>query len=560
MNARYLFIQSLFLIFAASSLLSQEIPPGTPPAGISTRLEFSEQISGYFDEELAMPSAPVGLGSPLEEPKAKILVEATDLDNGGWRLTFEFPDDFSVEEQIERQTLLLTFDQNVDSPDLVKAQEKLGYLIRRVSTGFNTIYFVAKRPVFFNVSTCDRWLYVDIIPDYDMPPETTRQLKAAYVRLLAEERDFQNALDMIISMEEEYPGDKDILLLHATLEGLLPLWKRDLNILTELNLEHPRDDDIRKFMWEVYTPHSPFIADERQVQRSIGLAAVQVYRTQFEDIVFNDPWTTLYYGGRYQLYSGHVVGIVNHEGNTVGFRGIRNQAEVYARKEDEDGGHVTALAYIQEGALGFGGEAGVLWPAVQGTFNIAVDWHRPYWAVFETLAYHGREDRILMQMNSVCNRYWNIALEGGAHRVGITGTKNGFTSILASGQVFYNIVIPNPIIAINYGLDAEYVIDQTTRIGETGNKYNPVPYTSFENHSLRGYLYYTWRERWFFTAFGGETFNRLGINDLTCGLGIKYVDPGPCGWEIEVSASRFPSTTNQGATAQYLTATFKAHF
>ncbi len=541
-----------------SAMMEPSIETGS--AVMSERLEFSEQVGEYFSDEIALPSSPKSAEKPDVKLKSHVKVSAVNLQNGRWRLIFIFPSPIIFIRKDESDELFIEFNQGVDSPDLVKAQEKLGFLVKKFSTGFNKVHIIPKKPVFYHTEASENTFTLDIIPDDQAPIKETRALKIANARLFIEMRCYQAARCALFQLMEEYPNDKDIIVLYATLEGLIPRWQRQYRILYGLSSEYPLDADIRTLMYEAYSPHSSYILSERQLQRTIGLAAVQVYRLQGEEIISMTPDYTLYAGAQFQLYRGHVGLIVNNQGNPEGFRGTRCQGNLYVRKEWVVGGHLTGVLYDQEGAVGALGEAGLLFPSIQSEFNLITYWHRPYWAIFEALAFNGREDMVKLQFSTVYSRYLSLQLETGAHRVGITGTPNGFKAIMASGQLFINLLVGNPIIAFNYALDADYVTWEKVKIGVSGNKYNPVPYVSFENHTVRGYLFYKWREHWYITLFGGETFNRLGLNDRTYGVSVKYSRPLPCGWELELSAYRFPSTTVQGATSEYYTGTFTGRF
>lgn len=529
----------------------------------SSRLEFSHDLKEYFEEEFALPTSPEFLNRlPVDKKRPKVRVEAIYIENGAWRLVFEFPERVEFCQELEGNDLYLKFNQTVDSDDLIKAQEQLGYIIKRFANGFNMIYLVAKRPVTYATLSFDNTFVLDVIPDYRYYLEETRRVKIAAARLLIDERNYDAAFCALSQLEEEYPNDKDARILLASLEGLLPQWQPQVEIIADLMDDYPADDDLVKLYKDAYCPHSPFVRFERQEQRTMGLGVYQIYGLQTEDFLFWNDSSVLYGGTKYQLYSGHLSSVINNQGLTEGFLGTRSQVNVYLRNEWECGAQVTANAYVQEGGI-FGGGifASKLLPQYQGEIFLRADWHRPYWAVFETLAHHGREDLVKLGMSSVYDRYLTFGLEGGMHRVGIAGTHNGFTSMLASAQVFLYLKLSNPMIGINYSLDAEYVKQEATKTSIDGNPYNPVPYTSFENHTLRGYIYYQWWDRWYFTAYGGETFNRLGINAPTAGSSLKYVKPCcPFGLEVELAYDRFPSTTNQGATAEYYTATVTARF
>lgn len=554
-------LASLLSLILSLPIASQPIAPGSLTNTVSQHMEFSSGVRDYFGTEIEHPS---DVKNPLsvqhKEYKAKIRIATSPLECGGWRLTFEFPKPVTFKQEIDERGLYLVFNQPIDSPDLLPAQEKLSYLIKRFSSGLNSLLLTPKKPVFYKTDASETTFILEITPDIEAPIELTKSLKIAAARLLIEERAFMSAVNALSQLNDEYPNDKDILLLYANLYSLFPLWQDQVELLNTLATEYPRDEDILQLFWDAYSPHTPYLQLERQVQRTIGLAAVQLYGIRTEDIILTSPDSILYMGAQDQVWSGHIGAIVNNLGETVSFKGARLQGQIWQRKEWDDGSRLGGTLYAQSRVMGFSLEGGRLLPSIQGACGFIAAWHRPYWAIFETLAYRGREDLIKFDVSSIYNRRINWSLEAGAHRVGITGTPNGLSSFLLSGEFFYNILVANPVIALNYGLDAEYIIHQKVKVGINGNLYNPVPYTTFENHSLRAYFIYQWRERWTLTLFGGETFNRLGTHDYTLGANIKYVKSTPCAWEFELSAYRFPSTIIQGATAEYFTATLTTRF
>jgi len=534
---------------------------------ISALLLFSSWDNLFSFEESRIESS-IETGQYLSQPNTEsprlhtaeadnpslVNIEAISDEFGGATLIFHFPESVEFKYDVEDDNMYLEFNQSIDSKDLITVQDKVSSLIKRFANGYNTLYLVAKRPVYYLVASDDLTFYLNIIPNEEATQEMTRTAKIAFARLLVEKRAYRPAIETLSNLLEEYPDDKDVLVLYSSLEGLLPRWQNQVSILTSLNIMYPFDEDIEKLMFDAYTPHSSYCKAERQMQRTVGLAAVQVYLLQNETIVKTNPNSILYLGEQYQLWSGHVAGIVNSEGNTVGFRGWRNRGAFYMRNEWDSGTTLKASLYDQKCAFGAGLEHSMLLPYFQGRISTELQWHRPSWEVFEGLAYHGREDRVYSIMESVYNRFFTWSLGGGARRVGITGTPNGFCSALANVGAYINLMIPNPIFGISYNLDAEYILYQKSKIGADGTSYNPVPYTSFENHTIRGFVSYIYRDRWYFSTYGGKTMNRIGMSDYTYGFELKYIKPFPCyGWEAKISYDHFPSTVVQGAVAEFLT-------
>jgi hypothetical protein len=580
---------------------------------VGERLQFSDETEEYFKDELSLPSPPGQAEGFYEGFTEKVGITSSVEEEGRWVLTFVFPKPVHFTQEIQGNAIDLQFNQGVDSEDFIKVQEKLGSGIKRLASGYNTLEIVARRAVHYHTESSGRVFVLEIIFDETAPVEQTRALEIAEARLAVEERYFRTSECLLSQLRQKYPDNKDLLLLQAGLEGVLPRWQKSYRLLKELASQYPDDADIRTYLNQTYSPHSSYVLVERQLQKTVGLARVYPNRFQAEGIVHTTPSSMLYLGAQYQLWHGNVVGIVNSQGVTVPFRGDRNQGTLYMRNEWDSALRIGGSVYGQDGGvLGVGGESGFYWPLIQGDIAFLANWHRPCWEVFEALAFHGREDAVRMALNSTANRYISLSVGGGARRIGITGTRNGYISGLAAANVFFFVRITNPQFAFNYSLDAEYVIyekkkkgvvaapitptpavvvsppplaESTSELDPTSDveslpppppplppppppplppsviSFNPVPYTSFENHSLRGFLYYRYRERWYLTLFGGGTINRLsGLSAPTYGINLKYSKPCPWGCDFELSAYRFPSTVVSGSTAYYYTGSLTARF
>ena len=520
----------------------------------SERLQFSEETREYFGQELNYPS--VEKAAQFKARTSEVSVEVFYLEKGGWRLCFEFPEPVSFEEKMEGNSLYLSFNKGIDSPNLANAGEKLGYLLQTFSYGYHTLYMVGSRDVVYHIESSEKSIAIDVLPDESHPFPSNQALQTACARLLVEERRYEKAFSALDSLDA---ANKDTAVLLAELESLQPRWQKQVQALDRALATDPFDEDLQTLKCQAFSPHSSFVLYERQLQDTKPLAAVQVNRMQGEAIVKRNDFRTLYLGAEYQMWRGHLSQITNNLGEAVGFRGTRNQGTVYLRNEWARGVFCTGKFYLQEqNVYGLGVEAGCVWPLIQGDFLFSANWNRPCWEIFEALAYHGREDAVRLHLNSVVNRYFNWQAGIGGRRIGITHTPTGYASILAEAQLFWNLIITNPVISLNYGYEAEYVEYLKQKTGIDGTPFNPVPLTSFDFHSLRAYAFYIWRERWFATIYLGETFNRLGIMSLTAGIELKY--QLPCFFDIRLSADRFPSQVAPGTQEDLYTASATARF
>lgn len=510
----------------------------------------------YLKEELMLP------GSSIHKtPPKKVTAFAKYMGKGAWKVLLHFPKAVELQHiEKDERFFYAAFNQAVDSKDLLLVQEKLSFLILRFSNGFNTLYIEAKRAVFYHAQAFDNSFLLDIVPNYLFVMHATKSVKLARARILVEQRCYAQALRALYRLALEYPCDRDILVLLASLEGLLPRWQYQMQILELLEKKYPSDEELKKLVCEAFTPHSSYVKPMRQLQRTIGLAAMQIYQLEGEEIIQYTQDHVLYLKQQVITERGHMEGVVNNQGAIVGVRATRSQVNASLRKEWACGSKMSGSLFGAEQVVGIEGKGTILFPIIQGDVTLTCDLHKPYWATFEAFTHFGREDLIGLDLNGVYSRdiAWSFGVA--THRVGIEGVSNGFSSVLLTGQLFWELYRLNPIISLNYGLDAEYLYSQKTLIGASGQPYNPMPYSSFENHSFRLYYVYTWRERFYLTLFGGETFNRIGINNPTYGINLKYMKPCPCGFEVELSAYSFPSTIVQGATSQYVTASFTMRF
>jgi hypothetical protein len=539
----------------------------TTPYLLSEALEeeflFFQDAKEYFDSEITLPSAwePETKRELLK--KSKVKIEVIFLEYGVWEITFTFPKSVIFTASEQDDSFYIQFNQGVSTPDLLKLQTELGFLIKRLVNGYSSLEFTPKRQVLYTATSHNETFTLRISLADDSPIEPTQALEIGRARLLIEKRDYALAECTLQKLQEKYKDNKDIAILQAALDGLKPNWKRQFNQLKELRETYPEDVAIKELYYAAYTPHSSYGRLERQLQITEGLAIIRVNKVAAEAMIWNKPEHTFYIGGEWQLSQGDIHQIVNKQGGTVSFNEIRNQGTLYGKSEWSSGLHLTGYLYGQKTNMGTGAQIGALIPTIQGAFDLFAAWHKPYWSLFETQAFHGKEDRIELNGNFAPNRYFNGAVSGAFHRVGITDTKTAFYSLLTSINLFGNLRTVNPIIAINYGLDAEYVLYEKFKQATVAPfvPYNPVPYDSFENHSFRGYIFYNWKKYWYFTGFGGGTVNRIsGAASPTYGIAAKFAKPCPYGVEFELSATHFPSTVVEGAAAEYFTGTLTARF
>jgi len=534
------------------SLFAQEFPSSR----LAEPFQFSEEMRSYFSEELNLPETGMQKKALAQET---VHIEQSVSGPGHVRLQLTFPEEVEYEVKIEEGSILLIFNQNLDSEGWGDVQEIFSLLFKRFSISLNKLYLASDKRLSYTYESCGTIFSFDIQLDLSTPQEVTRASSVADARLQLERRHYHRTDRMLCCLGERYPEDKDLGVLRASLEGLYPRWQRQVQRLENLHEIYPEDEDLETLLQDAKSPHTPYIIYERQLELIPRQAAIQINRVQGETIVHQNCDSTLYLGSQFQAWDGHLASVVNSNGISLPFNGTENQGALYLRQEYATGAWVSGWGYVQDGGY-FGAtlQGGSEVPSINGNFWMRGDFQQPYWELYETLEFHGKQDRFFASLDSVTNRSFTWQVEGGARRVGIEGVPTGYVSTLANAELFVNLVIPNPTFALNYGLDAEYVIYSKTKIGTGGVPFNPVPLSSFEFHSLRGYFFYTWSDRLFLTLFAGGTFNRLGTNSPTGGATIQYIKP--CVYELLLSWVRFPSTIAPGQPETLFTGSITGRF
>ncbi len=542
------------------ALLAQGEGEGIAPLFITETepFQFSEETDSYFHEELSFENdTPIQLATPSE-----LKINALPCGDGGWRVCFEFPAPVVYKQEGDRCDICLEFNQAISSADFSQTNEALGYLVSSFDIGYNTLHLGTSRPVFFCTQHQDRVFILDIYPDYTGTTAfIPRTLKVARAKLLMDARFYAPAYCALGNLLCEYPGDRDTGILLTDLESVIPRWQKSVAILRTLREQFPYDASIQASLHDVFYPHSSYIRFEETTIRYVHEAVEHFWRVNGEWIINCSPCQYLYLGGTFEQNRGNIRDVTQSDGTVQGFHGNRLQGNLYLREEFSSGCTLTGIAYATEGVvMGAGARVSWLIPIVQGEIALTADWHKPYWDIYEAFAHFGREDKLKVDFSAVFSRFFNYYINAGVHRVGIDQVTNGFSSVLLSSSAFWHFYV-NAFtdIELQYAFDAEYVYSGTRKIGIDGQPFSPISLSSYEFHTVKCNYVHICRY-WELRAGVGYTINRLGTGGLNAELGLFYRKPCPCGWELALLASQFPSTTQPGTTQQNLSISVTKRF
>ncbi len=141
-------------------------------------------------------------------------------------------------------------------------------------------------------------------------------------------------------------------------------------------------------MWDVYTPHSPYINVQRQIQQTVQLATVQLYQAKAEISSITILGNTLLRWALSTLQWA-CCRIVNNKGNTIGFRGRRSQGRSIFVETTMMEVMLLPLPTDKRELWEWEGSGTPCSGGARDFQYLSLDWHKPYWAIYEALAYNG---------------------------------------------------------------------------------------------------------------------------------------------------------------------------
>lgn len=448
---------------------------------------------------------------------------------------------------VDLQEVLIETSSPISESNAQEVAEKLPPGILEFRAGFNTLLIKTATPAAFTV-TAEKDLLSDThylrihMVIYPKPFEPSLALGLAKANLALRERNFTYACALLAYLRGQYPDNVDVMSLISIAQEATGKWICSLNWLAKAHCYNVRSENIWVAYREIYFPHSRFVGFERETQLTRSIAAEHYYRLHGEWVASRNLFRFLYYGIWAEEVRAHISELFSRDGIVEGFLGSRQRVYLKAKNVGIEGTELTGLFYVADGVVGAGGH----WMTKfdQGHVFAYADWHRPFWEIMETLVHFGSENRIGIGGRYVYNARLDGLIDIGLRDYGIKDNRRATRTIKIGGSANLFLTLKNPLISLNYILDAEYVYHEDEKRNPFGAIFQPVPLDSRENHTIRLVIRNIWRRWWAWGAFVGETFNRLGTHDLTMGVNFHYYFP--CGLEFDFLMERYPSTTNLG--------------
>ena len=312
----------------------------------------------------------------------------------------------------------------------------------------------------------------------------------------------------------DYPQDSQLLGFTANAENYVGRWQHALKLLRQAHEISPENEDIAILKHSIEREHAQHVKLDHE-WRALGDHDEQI--------------TTL--SGFATVSDGMDIGAViqnnfvdsatlrRADGRLGSYSDDKQRAEIFGRYIDDEGTTYKASLFANNDELGLGGYVDFI--NRLGISGIAVEWKRPYWEFVEGVLDDATRDRVEIHHTARIDRHITLEADAGVNRYNVDGDSDAASSAGFSATVGYQFS-EDPIMAVLYGLDAEYELDHEDRTDATGASYRPFPFRSREVHSLALAGRYDFTEQTYAEYLAGYAFDRLGGNGPVAELRVTH--------------------------------------
>lgn len=434
------------------------------------------------------------------------------------RLTAEASDDDAVmvidwartavvETESEQGELLLRLDQPVDPKIVEGLAAKLPEWLESASTGYDSLLFVARPGVAFEVQHVGRITHIRlsrIATDENAAksPEDLR-LEILRARLKARRGNTDEAKEKLADLQDKNPENADVLVELASIEQSVGSWRRASGLYQRaLSLDPDRRDlaSARRALDRENGSQIRLDWDYQQVQD--GDLQIPIVATgRFL------PTERLDAGFRLEnrYLDDNEVLRVNGVAQAVTVN--RQRGEIYVGVSPASGQRLEGALLGSPGgpgaALRYSFQTPDTLTSVNAIFNQA------YWELVEGIVDDGVQDRIGIRHEHQFSRRWSGDAGIGLNRFGIDPISTAATTVDLSASIRYLIPWEAADVTVGYSVNAQYVGTVETRRDANGNAFNPMPLTDTEIHSLNASLSDVFLDDWRYVLFGSLSSDRF---------------------------------------------------
>ena len=306
---------------------------------------------------------------------------------------------------------------------------------------------------------------------------------------------------------KEHPQNPEVLGFAANIQNFVGNWPYARTLVNKAHTLQPENEDI--------------IALQRGIEREH--ASTVYIDGEWRSLADNNEFITTI-GGEYDINDNTQIGIVVQndsvdseqltlpDGRIGEFSDQKQRGELFLRRFNEDGDLSQISVFANNDTPGIGLYHAFINPL--GNTRLGAEYHRPNWEFVEGVLSDATRDRLFVGHRKAFPNRITADVEVGYNRYNVEDFDNVSDTATITAIVSRQ-VLDIPYVAVGYGLDAEYEIDEENGINENGVAFQRFPMDSREVHAL--------------TVFGNHQFDEDTVAEGFASYGYDRIsgDSGP---------------------------------
>lgn len=380
--------------------------------------------------------------------------------------------------------------------------------IAYANEGYDTLLLGAAPGSKFNVETKDNQVEVSTVPGFNnlelqSNVQTVLRYELLKARLELETGKVYAASDRLNTLVPHYEDDPQLLGFTANAENYGGNWSRAQSLLRRARELAPTNEDIAELDDSIRRESAPGVKldfewlkrgnDDHYISTATGYGYVN------NDLLFG-----------LIVQNNRVIARNERraDGRVGNFNDNKQRGEFYGIYSWEDGNYLKGALFANNDTFGGGGAWHFLNPL--GETEIIGDYHRPYWDYTASVLDDTTRDFVGFLHTIKPTPKFSITAGPGYARYNTAFADDVFSGVTASFAAVYRLMDAQPVLALSYGIDAEYETDHKKGFDSTGT-YSPLaPMRSRELHFLAINAGYDFSEDTYGDVVVGYGYDRLG--------------------------------------------------
>lgn len=443
-------------------------------------------------------------------------------------IVLTWPEPPKVEHNIDGRDIVLRFDRELRTPDLLSVVDTTSDWLDSANQGYDSLLLRAALDVNYTVAVVGSEVRITMTKGAAAAePLSDSQRLASEQRLRLLEIELKSRTDGAFAARPDAeqalaanPDSTEAMLVFADIETRLGNWQSASDLYRRFLDSAPGNPDALSAERDLRREHGPQYRVDGVRQVISGADTQYIYRQQGRV----SPWSRGELGVDWEIRHIDSPSTIRLNGEDAPFVGVRQRAEIYGQ-HNFDAEALSLRGALLSGAGTVGAATRAEMRRDQSRTALGLEYHRAYWDYVEGFTNDGRRDRIALQHARVFGAEERVLgdLNLAMNRYGVRGDDDVATSFQPTVDLAYIVWKGLPTVTLNYNLDSEYRFGRETRIGPEGVPYTPLPIVSREVHSaLVGLSGQPW-EYLRFSTFAGYGYDRINTGDKGPRYGAELV-------------------------------------